>query len=264
MPDNATSVGISDGIATLTLNRPDVRNALTEEIALGILESLDEIAESDARCLVIRGAEGAFSAGGDVNSMIEGIEADAPLDDRVRHIVETTGKAIARVNSFPLPTIAKIEGTAFGAGANLAIACNVLLASESAKISFGFRQVGLAVDAGTSYLLPRIVGQNVAQELVLTGELIDSERAKRLGIFNHVYPDNEFDDQADDLIAKIATGPTIALRTSSRLVREGLDRSMEQTLSDEAAAQASVFESRDHEEGVRAFQEGREPDFEGR
>lgn len=264
MPESATTVDITDGVATLTLNRPAVRNALTEEIALGILDSLNDIESTAARCLVVEGSEGAFSAGGDVNSMIQGIEGEDPLDERIRHIVETTGRAIARLHTFPLPTVAKIEGIAFGAGANLAIATDIQLASESSKISFGFRQVGLAVDAGTSYLLPRIVGQNTAQELVLTGDLVGAERAERLGLFNHVYPDEAFDDRADELIAKIATGPTVALRTSNRLVREGLDRSMEQALRDEAAAQASVFESRDHAEGVRAFQEGRNPEFEGR
>lgn len=255
---------ITNGIATLTLNQPEIRNALTEEIALGILDSLNEITASDARCLVVEGADGAFSAGGDIDSMIEGIEEDIPLEERVRHIVETTGRAIARVNAFPLPTVAKIQGTAFGAGANLAIACDVQLASESSQISFGFRQVGLAIDAGTSYLLPRIVGLNTAQELVLTGKLVEAQRAERLGLFNHVYPDEAFDDRADELIAEIATGPTVALRTSKRLVREGLDRSMEQALHDEAAAQAAIFETRDHEEGVQAFQERRDPDFEGR
>lgn len=264
MSADATKVTFSENFATITLNQPEVKNALTEEIAVGILDALEEIERSDARCIVIEGTEDAFSAGGDINAMVKGLEGDIPLEERVRRIVDPLGRAIARVHEFPLPTVAKIHGPAFGAGANLAIACDVQLASTSSEISFGFRQVGLAIDTGTSYLLPRIVGQNVAQELVFTGELVSAERAERLGLFNHVFPDDEFDERVREFVAKIATGPTVALRTSKRLVRQGLDKSMEETLHDEAAAQAAVFDTHDHEDGVRAFKDRRNPEFEGR
>ncbi|WP_255152265.1 enoyl-CoA hydratase/isomerase family protein [Halorarius halobius] len=264
MSEDATIVDINNGVATITLNQPDLRNALTEDIALGLLEALEEVEGSTARCVVIEGADGAFSAGGDINAMVEGLEGEIPLEERVQHIVETTGKAIARVYKFSLPTIAKIEGPAFGAGANLAIACDIQLASESSQISFGFRQVGLAVDAGTSYLLPRIVGENTAQELVLTGELLTASRAEQLGLFNHVYPEEQFDEQVEEFVDEIATGPTVALRASTRLIRQGLDQSVEDALHDEAAAQAAVFETQDHEEGVSAFKDRRNPNFEGK
>ena len=160
-------------------------------------------------------------------------------------------------------TVAKVDGVAYGAGANLAIAADVPVASTDASISFGFRQVGLAVDSGTSYLLPRIVGENKAKELVFTGEMLSAEEAGDEGIFNHVYDADAFDEQADDLVETIATGPTIALRTSKQAISQGLNMSLKEALDNEAALQAQVFATADHEEGATAFMEGRAPDFQG-
>lgn len=252
-----------DGVARIVLNEPDRRNALSVEISTGVREALREIEGSDARCVVVEGAGGAFSAGGDVEAMMERQRDDRSLDDAVRHIVRDTGRCIQRVAECELPTVAKIDGPAFGAGANLAVACDVQLMSEEARIGFGFRQVGLAVDSGTSYLLPRIVGDNVAKELVFTGELVDAERALDLGLVNRVYPAEEFDDRAAEFVGRIAAGPTVALRTSKRLLRRGPEGTLATAIEHEADAQAAVFESADHAEGVAAFAEGRSPEFEG-
>ncbi|MDX1746534.1 MAG: enoyl-CoA hydratase-related protein, partial [Halobacteriales archaeon] len=230
----------------------------------GLEAAMEATLDSDARCLVIEGAGGAFSAGGDIDKMERRIEENVHADDRVRELERTTNALITRVVNFPLPTVSKIDGPAVGAGANLAIATDVQVASDRSVFGFVFRGVGLSVDAGTSYLLPRIVGENVAKELVLTGEIIDADRAADLGLVNHVYPEAEFDDRADELVSTIATGPTVALRHAKRLVGEGLNKSLEQALIDEARAQGIVFETDDHEEGVRAFLEKRDPEFQGR
>jgi enoyl-CoA hydratase/carnithine racemase len=183
--------------------------------------------------------------------------------DQVDRIVEETAGAVSAVANCDLPTVAKLDGAAYGAGATLAIACDLLLASSSAKISFGFRQVGLSIDSGASYLLPRLVGENVAKELVFTGELIDADRAKDVGLFNRVFPDDEFDARVDDVVQRIATGPTVALRNSKRLLEQGLDSTFEQAVHNEAAMQVVSAETDDHAEGVRAFVEKRDPEFEG-
>ncbi|WP_435180080.1 enoyl-CoA hydratase-related protein [Halorussus sp. AFM4] len=264
MTDDSVVLEIDDGVATVTLNEPDRRNALSTEISAGIRDALAEIDGSDARSVVVEGAGGAFSAGGDIAAMRERLDSDVPVDERVRELERTTSETLARLTTFPLPTVAKVDGPAFGAGANLAIACDVQLASDEASIGFGFRQVGLCVDAGTSYLLPRVVGENVAKELVLTGELVDAERALDLGLFNHVYPADEFDDRVDEFVERVATGPTVALRHAKRLLGEGLDKSVQRAMSDEATAQGVVFETEDHAEGVAAFLADREPEFEGR
>jgi 2-(1,2-epoxy-1,2-dihydrophenyl)acetyl-CoA isomerase len=254
----------ADGVATITLDQPDRRNALSREIAGGIVEALDEIEASDARCVVVEGSGGSFSAGGDIEAMVEGIQGEMPLDERVRILERSTNETIARLVEFPLPTIAAVDGPAVGAGANLALACDVQLATEDAAFGFVFRQVGLSVDAGTSYLLPRVVGENVAKELVLTGDVVGAERAAELGLVNHVYPTEEFEDELDAFVEKIVSGPPVAMRQMKRLVGEGLEKSIERALVDEATAQGLVFATDDHAEGVEAFFEGRDPEFTGR
>jgi enoyl-CoA hydratase/carnithine racemase len=261
---DAVELDVEDGIATLTLNRPDNRNALSSEMSGAIIDAVDEVEEDDeARCLVVTGKEGTFCAGGDVNAMVQLMSGQAELHEAVERIQHETSRAIQRVAEFHLPTIARVDGVAYGAGANLAIAADVTLASADARISFGFRQVGLAIDTGTSYLLPRQVGVSKAKEIVFTGEMLGAEEAADLGLFNHVYAE-DFDSRADEFVEQIATGPTVALRTSKKLIEQGFDASLKDALDNEAAAQAAVFATQDHEEGANAFMEGREPDFQGR
>ncbi|WP_121821823.1 enoyl-CoA hydratase/isomerase family protein [Halostella salina] len=262
--NGAVELDYDDGVATVTVDQPGTSNALTEDVARGLIDAVDDVEASDARCLVVEGAGETFSAGGDVNMMIEGLAGDVTTAEKVRIVIELTGRAVARVAECPLPTVAKVDGAAFGAGANLAIACDLQVASESSTVSFGFRNVGLAVDSGTSYLLPRLVGENVAKELVFTGERLDAAEAEDLGILNHVYPDDEFDERADELVDRIASGPTVALRASKRLLNRGSERSLREAVECEADAQGAVFESVDHREGAEAFMEGRAPEFEGR
>ena len=254
---------VADGIATLTLNRPDDRNALSAEMSGAIVDAVRELEDrDDVRCLIVAGREGTFCAGGDVNAMVQLMSGQAELHEAVDRIQRETSRAVRAVAEFPLPTVAKVNGVAYGAGANLAIAADVTLASTEAKISFGFRQVGLAIDTGTSYLLPREVGVSKAKELVFTGELLDAEEASDLGLFNHVF--EEFETEADAFVEQIATGPTVALRTSKKLIGQGITQSLRDAQDNEAAAQAAVFETHDHEEGATAFMENRDPEFEGR
>jgi len=260
---DAVTVAVEDGVATLTLNRPGMRNALTRELSDGIVDALDDLEGGDARALVVEGAGEAFCAGGDVDAMVERLAGDVPLEEAVRLVRQKTSRAVQRLHDFYLPTVAKVDGVAFGAGANLAIATDVQLASERASFSFGFRSVGLAVDSGTSYLLPRVVGENVAKELVFTGETVGADRAAELGLVNHVYPAEEFEAETAAVVGEVASGPTVALRQSKRLLDDGLETSLSQAMANEAAAQAAVFETDDHREGAEAFMENREPEFGG-
>lgn len=262
MSEDAVLLDIEDEIATITLNRPDTRNALSEEVSTGIVDAIRTIEESNARVVVITGSGGSFCAGGDINAMAELMSGSAELYEAVRRIHQKTSRAIQRVYECHLPTVAKIDGAAFGAGANLAIACDIQLGSADAKIGFGFQQVGLAIDTGTSYLLPRVVGINTAKELVFTGELLTGGRAEEIGLINHVYEEN-FEEHAADFVEQLAQGPTIALETSKRALNQGLEQSLDQALTREAAHQAAVFETKDHREGAMAFMEKRDPEFTG-
>jgi len=293
------TLDVTDGVATVTLDHPEMRNALTSGVATDLIDAMAAVPD-EARCVVIAGNGPTFCAGGDIDAMVEGLEGErsepserasgeqsdpraarptegrprneraakprageVPAHDRVERIVEETAGAVRAVATCDLPTVAKIHGPAYGAGGALAIACDVLLASESASISFGFRQVGLNVDSGASHLLPRIVGDNVAKELLYTGELIDAERAKEVGLFNHVYADEEFEGRVAGMVDRIASGPTVALKQSKRLVEQGPTSSLDEAIENEATAQIVSASTADHEEGVRAFVASRDPEFEG-
>ncbi len=262
---DSVHLDVADGIATLTLDEPDSRNAFTRSVADDLADRLDDLEDrSGVRCVVVEGNGPAFSAGGDIKHMQERLESDEPVDEAVQALARRTRDTIARILALPWPVVAKIDGPAVGAGANLALACDVLLASEDASIGFVFRGVGLTVDMGTSYLLPRVVGVNVAKELVFTGEVLDADRAADLGLFNHVYAADEFEESVAGTVDRIASGPTVALRHAKRLVQDGLEKDFDRAQRDEVTAQGIVFETHDHREGVTAFLEDRRPEFEGR
>ncbi|QPV62441.1 enoyl-CoA hydratase/isomerase family protein [Halosimplex litoreum] len=275
------TLDVAEGVATVTLDRPEMRNALTSGVATDLIDAIEAVPD-EARCVVLAGNGPTFCAGGDIDAMVEGLEGErsepserssgeqrdprdgaVPAHERVERIVEETAGAVRAVATCNLPTVAKIHGPAYGAGGALAVACDLLLASESASISFGFRQVGLNVDSGASHLLPRIVGENVAKELLYTGELIDADRAEEVGLFNHVYADEAFEGRVAGMVDRIASGPTVALKQSKRLVEQGPTSSFDEAVRNEAAAQIVSASTDDHEEGVRAFVASREPEFEG-
>jgi enoyl-CoA hydratase/carnithine racemase len=263
MTEDAVLLTVEDGVATVTLNRPDERNALARPTATRLEARFDTIADSDARCVVLRGAGSAFCAGGDVGAMVDGVESDVPVAERMA-FVSAINDAVAAVHDCSLPVVAAIDGPAFGAGAGLALACDIQLASPDAKIGFGFRRVGLAVDSGVSYFLPRIVGPNKAKELVFTGELLDADTARELGIFTRLFEADSFENGVENLVTTIAEGPTVALSQAKRALDRGAASTFEEALDREAAAQGVAFTTADHEEGTTAFMEQREPEFEGR
>jgi 2-(1,2-epoxy-1,2-dihydrophenyl)acetyl-CoA isomerase len=251
------------GIATITLNDPDRNNPFSRQLVAELQDALNEAEALEPRCLVVEGAGPAFSAGGDIELMKETIEGDITPHERVRGI-EQQDPALRDLKQFPAPTVAKVDGAAAGAGANLAIACDLVLASERASIGFAFRNVGLNVDGGTSGLLPHIVGEKLAKELTFTGEQISAARANDIGLFNRTYPTSEFDERADAFINEhLASGPTVALNYTKKLIDGGFKKSFEQAQEDEAVYQAACVDTHDHEEGVRGFLEKREPRFEG-
>ena len=264
MSDDPVHLSISEGVATVTLDRPDVRNALAEPTARRLREQFETIADSDARCVLVEGAGSAFCAGGDIGAMVNGIEDGVPAAERADSVLAAIQDAIEAVHDCRLPVVAKIDGPAFGAGAGLALACDIQLASPDASIGFGFRRAGLAVDSGVSYFLPRIVGPNKAKELVFTGELLDADTARELGIFTRLFEAGEFETGVQNVVETIAEGPTVALSQAKRLVDRGTESTFEAALDREIAAQGLAFTTADHVEGTEAFLEQREPDFEGR
>jgi enoyl-CoA hydratase/carnithine racemase len=263
MASELVLLDVSDGVARVTLNRPDARNAISADLADELVAAFETIEGGDARCVVLAGVGSTFCAGGDVQAMVDATHGDVAPAERVDMVVRSVNRAVRRVYECSLPTVAKIDGPAFGAGAGLAIACDVQLASPDAKISFGFRRAGLALDSGVSYLLPRLVGLNTAKELVFTGELVGADRARNLGLFTRVFESDSFEEGVENVVETIAAGPTVALTASKRLLNQQAD-SFEGATAAEAMAQGVAFATEDHTEGATAFVEGREPEFRGR
>jgi enoyl-CoA hydratase/carnithine racemase len=249
--------------ATITLTNPDLRNALTLGMAEEITEAIDRVEDSDARCLVLQGSNGNFCAGGDIKSMLENLSTDRDVEELMEESALPVNRSIQHVYECSLPTIAKLDGPAFGAGATLALACDVVLASERAEMSFGFRRIGLSVDSGTSYLLPRAVGQKKAMDLVYTGDLVDAEQAEELGLVSRVFPDESFEQQSQELIETVATGPTVALSHSKELIQHGANRTFDEVIDAEAEGLRACFNSDDFETGVQAFVNKQSPEFDG-
>jgi 2-(1,2-epoxy-1,2-dihydrophenyl)acetyl-CoA isomerase len=255
---------IDGELATITMDNPPLKNALTLEAAELIHEAIDAIEESEARCAIIEGADGTFCAGGDIESMLDGLASDRDTEELMEDVGLPINQTVQRVYECSVPTVAKVDGAAFGAGASLALACDIVLASERAEMSFGFRRIGLSIDSGTSYLLPRVVGEKTAMELVYTGDLLDAEEAKSENLISRVFPTAEFDERCQDVIDEIVTGPTVALKHSKKLLQSGGQREFDEAIEAEVEALGTVFETEDFSEGVHAFVERRTPEFEGR
>lgn len=247
-------------IATLTLNRPEVMNALGGEMRSLLLEKL-RAAEDDprVRCVLLTGAGRAFCAGGDIASMVE-LQARGDVAE-IRRRMLAGGEVVKFIERMRKPVVAAINGAAAGAGMNLALACDIRYAAASAKFAQSFVKIGLVPDWAGHSLLPRVVGTARAMELMMTGERIDAEEACRLGIVNRVFPDASFHYDVAERLRMIADGPPAALAFIKEGVRRGVDATLADTVAFELEAQSAVFLSDDAREGMRAFLEKRAPRF---
>ena len=249
----------ADGIATITLNRPEARNALDLAMRREMLGVLDEIeADPTARVVILTGAGGHFCSGGDVKTM------------RTRHTaaegrgrVELLNRLVLRLVSFPLPTIAMVDGYAVGAGSNLALCCDLIVASDRAKFGELFCKIGLAVDGGGTWLLPRLVGMARAKELIFTGDVFDAAEALRIGLVNRVVHAADLAATTRELAEKIAAGPPLALRLDKQALNRAASSDLASALEVEALSQGVAVASDDHREGVAAFFDKRPPKFSG-
>ena len=258
------SFEVSDGVATLTFDRPDVLNALTFEVYADLRDLLVELPQrDDVRVLVVTGRGRGFCSGGDVHAIIGELQgADAA---RLLDFTRMTGSVVQRMRECPLPIIASINGVAAGAGAVIALAADFRLMARSASFAFLFTRVGLAgADMGAAYLLPRYVGIGRATELLMLGDKVAAEDAHAAGLANAVVDDDELADRADELARRLADGPGLAYSATKLLIARELDMGLADAIELEASTQALLMKSNDHAEFYRAFTEGREPKWTGR
>lgn len=244
------------GVRTLTLNRPRRKNAINPELWIALRDALNA-AERDrgVRALVLTGAGGSFCSGADIS-----VPDDVHPKDKLRRLTDV---ALA-LHELSIPTIAKVTGVAVGAGWNLALGCDLVVATPESTFCQIFSKRGLSVDLGGSWLLPKIVGLQQAKRLALLAETIDAAEARALNLVTWVVPAAEVDSFVDDLGGRLAAGPPVALGQTKALLNEGVDKTLRDALANEARAQIGNFATADAAAAYAAFAERREPSFTGR
>lgn len=251
---------LEDGVARLTLNRPDRLNSFTVRMHEEVADALSRLDE--ARVLMLTGAGRGFCAGQDLGDRAVAPGGAAPdLGDSVERYYNPL---VRRLTSLPFPVICAVNGVAAGAGANIALACDVVIAARSAKFIQSFANIGLIPDSGGTWVLPRLVGQARALGIALTGEPVSASQAAEWGMIWRVVDDTELTVEADRLAAKFARGPTLGLAATKRMIRESWAHSLDQELDLQRDAMRELGASEDYAEGVAAFTEKRPARFVGR
>jgi enoyl-CoA hydratase/carnithine racemase len=251
-----------NGVATITLNRPERLNALTFDVYRELTDIFAALrAETDVRVVVITGTGRAFCSGGDVHDIIgELFNRDI---EGLLEFTRMTCELVRNIRALHKPVIASLNGTTAGAGACIALASDVRIASEAAKIAFLFVKVGLSgADMGAAYLLPRVVGLAKAAELLYTGDFISAQEAERIGLYNRVVPGDQLAKTTRELAERLAQGPAFALAKTKELLDREANMSLEAALECEAQAQAICMQHPDYREAYEAFVNKREPQFE--
>lgn len=262
MPDDIL-LETENGIATITLNRPEKRNAFTDDMLRHWVIMLDECQErSDISVIVITGAGSAFSSGGDIGRMEEKA-ARGPLD--VKHdLWEITQSLPRKMSEIDKPVIAAVNGAATGGGLDVAMMCDIRLASDTARFAETYAKFGLFPGAGGAYYMPRLVGTARALELLWTSRFIDAKEALEIGLVNHVYPEDQFRERVHEFVAGIADASPLAVRHIKRALYQGLGMPLNAHLDQASSHMAMIRTSEDHLEAVAAFREKRKPNFRGR
>jgi 2-(1,2-epoxy-1,2-dihydrophenyl)acetyl-CoA isomerase len=251
---------LDTGLLTITMNRPDRRNALNPDMTRGLVEAARRAAEDhEVRAVLLKGAGGTFCVGGDVKSMAEG---RAPLSFEAKMVNLRRGMEVSRIlHQMSKPVVAQVDGAAAGAGLSIALACDLRIASASCKITTAFAKVGLSGDYGGTYFLTQLLGSAKARELYLTSPVLSAQEAYHYGIVTKVVPDAEVEEAALDLARSLAQGPTITLGYIKRNINNAETMSLEECFDAEAIHHSRAGETADHKEAAKAFVEKRKPVF---
>ena len=265
MPD--LLMDFADGVATLTMNRPEARNALSAEMRAGLDDAFHRFEHDESvRCVVLRGEGEHFMAGGDVKGFGQ-ILSDvdpAAMRDLFLHRVHELHTLMFAMRRLPKPIIASVRGAAAGAGVSFAACCDLVIAAEDAFFSLAYCHIGTSPDGGSTYALPRALGSKKAMEMALLGERLDAESMARFGLVNFVVPTEELEARTVALARRLASGPTRAYGHAKRLIYGSSENQMERQLQMEAEAFADCVSSQDFREGVAAFVEKRPAAFRGK
>lgn len=260
MSNNSILLKIENQVAYITLNRPEVFNSFNREMALSLQATLDACSKDEnVRAIVITGNGKAFCAGQDLKEV-----TDPELNPGFRKILEEHyNPIIQKIRTIEKPIIAAVNGVAAGAGANIALACDFVVATEHTSFIQAFSKIGLVPDSGGTFFLPRIVGIQKATALMMLGDKVTSEEAMAMGLVYKIFPTSFFMEDVTTLATTLATMPTKALGLTKRLLNKSMTNSLEQQLALESDLQIEASSSNDYQEGVAAFIEKRKPEFKG-
>jgi enoyl-CoA hydratase/carnithine racemase len=255
---------LADGVATVTLDRPDKLNALTFEAYADLRDLLAELPQrGDVRVLVVRGSGRAFCSGGDVNEIIGATLSMSP--DQLLAFTRMTGEVIRGMRECPVPIIAAVHGMAAGAGAVIALAADFRVCTPAARFAFLFTKVGLSgADMGAAYLLPRLVGLGHATRLLMLGDTVNADEAFRIGLVSELATSDAFEEAVGGLARRLASGPTQAYAQTKALLTREQDMSLSAAVELEAMTQALLMKGQDYAEFHAAFTAGRQPRWQGR
>jgi 2-(1,2-epoxy-1,2-dihydrophenyl)acetyl-CoA isomerase len=256
-------VKLRGAVAVLTLNRPESLNALTVELGQEFQAAVSEALERDARAIVLTGAGRAFCAGGDLRDMQRIAAQDGRLEAFFDEPLRLLHDCVRMIRKTPIPFVAAVNGVASGAGCNLALACDLVLAAESARFNQAFIKIGLSPDCGGTFMLPRLVGLKRAAELLMTGDMVSASRAAEMGMINAVAPDDELLARAFALAETLAQAPTAAIGRIKELLEASATSDYASQLELERQTQLQSGKTKDFKEGVAAFIEKRPAKFVG-
>lgn len=255
-----SSIGfeIKNAVAFITFNRPEKYNAFNREMALLLQDKLDECKAKEVRCVYITGAGKAFCSGQDLEEVVD------PQGPKIEHIVgDHYNPIITRIRQLQKPVVAAVNGVAAGAGANIALACDVVVASQSASFIQAFSKIGLIPDSGGTFFLPRLIGWQKASALMMLGDKISAEEAERMGMIYKFFAPESFNEEAKKIATTLAAMPTKGLAYTKQLLDNSFENNYEDQLHDEEIFQQRAGNTKDYKEGVQAFLEKRKPNFTG-
>jgi len=256
---------VADGVATLTLNRPEKLNAMSAAMLDALLEALPRVADDPSvGVVVLTGAGRGFCAGGDVRAMAEGREFAGDTLEEKASALRSQMEVSRWLHEMPKPTIAMVRGPAAGAGLSLAMACDLRIVGDSARFATAFARVGYSGDFGGSFFLTRLVGTAKARELYYTADILGAEQALAIGLANRVVPDARLEEETMALARRLAAGPRVALRYMKRNMNAAESGVLKDVLDLEAWHHTRCGMTEDHREAARAFLDKREPVFRGR
>jgi 2-(1,2-epoxy-1,2-dihydrophenyl)acetyl-CoA isomerase len=259
-----TLIEREDGLVTVTFNRPERRNALNRDSWMALDEVLDQMMRDPAdRALLLTGAGGYFSAGADLSGEGSGSLTSGNEMQLIVHEMRAVGEIISRLQRLPKPTVAVVDGPAVGVAMGLALACDLIVASDRARFCQVFVKRGLALDGGSSWTLPRAVGLRRAKQIAFFGDMIDAPQALEWGLINEVVPAEELADTGREWGRRLAAGPTTALSLIKRQLDASAALSFGEAIEGEARAQHITYTTKDMNEGIASFLQRRDPEFTG-